>query len=169
MEAGERRDLVRRYIQLAMSQEAGVRRHVTLNWPALEGETRAPVSASIDARAPGSLTLSLRISSPTARQSTLLSSEGYESAYDPDSPRYTVFRRAIPSASIDDLATFVDWVFLIVAEAPDDYVPGVQAPGGAAGGRADGESRGCFPSCMTVVMVGILCIAVLTAIAVFMR
>ena len=169
MEVAERRELVKRYLQAAMSREAGAQRHVALMWPASEEEGRAPVSASIDARRPGSLTLSVRISSPSARQSVILSGEGYESAYDRLDPRSTAFSRSVLSASIDDLATFVEWVFLIVADAPDDYVPGIQTPGGSAGGGAEGESRGCFSSCATVGIAGFLIIAALTAIAVFLR
>ena len=168
MEVAERRELVKRYLQTAMSREAGAQRHVALVWPASEEEGRAPVSASIDARRPGSLTLSVRIS-PTARQSEKLSSAGFAASYDQTDARLTIFSRSVLSASIDDLATFVEWVFLVVAEAPEDYIPGIQTPGGKAGGEADGESRGCFSSCTTVGLAGFLIIAALTAIAVFLR
>ncbi len=148
MDQATRRDILRRYIRTAMTSDAILFRFITISWPADSAESATVVS--INGRTPGVIALSVRSTSINDEGARRLTGAGFESAYDEDNPRYTVFRRNTGRATIDDLVAFVEWVYLVIVRAPEDYAPKVTP---VSAGENQKTNAGCAKSCMTVAKV----------------
>jgi len=148
MDQVTRRDILRRYIRTAMMSDSVLLRYITVSWPVDSAESATVVS--INGRTPGVIALSVRSASINDEGARRLTGAEFDAAYDEDNPRYTVYRRSAGRATIDDLVAFVEWVFLVVARAPEDYAPKVTP---VSTGEKQKARAGCAKSCLTVAKV----------------
>ncbi len=157
-----RRELYERYIRTAMGSEDRNHRIVTFSWPPEDESERDTTLVTIDGTSPGSVDLSVRSRSFSTRQAKLLTDAGFRKGFDDDEPQHSLYQRTVRSASVKDAITFVEWVFLCVVEAPEDYTPGIRTPGA---GEEAGKGAGCFKSCVMMVQVGFVILFVFAVVA----
>lgn len=157
-----RRDLFERYIRTAMGSEDRNRRIVTFSWPPEDESERDTTLVTVDGISPGSVDLSVRSRSFSTRQTKLLTDAGFRKGFEDDEPQYSLYQRTVTSASVKDAITFVEWVFLCVAGAPDDYTPGIRSPGA---GEEAGKGAGCFKSCLMAIQIGFVIVFVFAVVA----
>lgn len=148
MDQATRRDILRRYIRTAMMSDTVLFRYIAISWPTDSADLATTIS--INGRTPGEIVLSIRSASIKDEGIRRLTSAGFESAYGEDNPRYTVYRRGVKRATIDDLVAFVEWTFLVVVRAPEDYAPKVTP---ISTGEKQESGTGCAKSCLTVAKV----------------
>jgi hypothetical protein len=157
-----RRELYERYIRAAMGSEDRNHRIVTFSWPPEDESERDTTLIIIDGISPGSVDLSVRSRSFSSRKVKLLTDVGFKKKLDDDEPQYLLYQRTVTSASVKDAITFVEWVFLCVVNAPDDYTPGIRSPGA---GEEGGKGAGCFKSCVTIIQIGFVILFVAAVVA----
>ncbi len=123
-------------------------RYIAVSWPV--DSTESATVVSINGRTPGAIVLSVRSASIKDEGVRRLTGAEFDSAYDEDNPQYTVYRRSVRRATIDDLVAFVEWVFLVVVRASEGYEPKITP---VSTGEKQKANAGCAKSCMTVAKV----------------
>ncbi len=165
MNPDDRSDLYERYITSTISRELPLLRFLTVVWyPEDAGDEEPPREAIVDSQDPDFLRLIVRSVALTEAQRLILSGRGFGPAFETDDPGMVSYEIAIDGASVDELVTFVEWVFRSVFEAPDDYEPMV-VPLDRDRGPDDRSS--CTKSCAKTAAFIIVIFVVLFVIGMF--
>jgi len=155
MNQEERRQRIAEGIRVTFSQESPLFRHITFAYPP-KGEEFGAASTEvvIDGQKPGVVALEVRSISLNMDQERKLREKGFTAQADDDDPRFTLYRVEVASASIDDLATFVEWVYLEVLDSPTDYDPVIQTIASRGEAKGAQKASGCSKSCMSIITIG---------------
>ena len=166
MDPQERRHRYANTIRMTLSHENSLLRHITFTYPPTgDRQDIGRIEVTIDGQEAGRLFLGVRAASLSPDQEQKLKDKGFVSETDDDDPRFALYTAEAPSASIDDLVTFVEWVHLAVLGAPSDYEARVETISSRGQAQSEQAGRGCFKSCTSVAGVAfwiILGIIVLT-------
>jgi len=144
MNREQRREVYWTYMGTTLSRPNPLLRHVVVAYPPPELPGGGlPAEVMVNGQRPGVIGMIVRAPSLTSRQEAQLADHGFELETD-DDPRYVRYGRAVDHASADDLATFVEWAYRVVLDAPEDYEPRVQPVGPRSETAAPGG--GCLPA-----------------------
>jgi hypothetical protein len=147
MNALERRENLRQQLVNALAQENPYLRHVSIRHPASETHWGSEATEiEVNGQTPNLLVLRVRTIAGDSVAAGKLRSHGLEDIPDDDDPAYTIFVAEMERASADELVTFVEWVYLVVMNAPDDYEPTIKTP--VLDRKKSGSDSGARPGCM---------------------
>lgn len=166
METLERRQLYLQHTKAAFAQENPFFRHITVRYPAMDSDWgQYPAEITVNGQTPGTIELRVRCALANPEADARLRAKGLTQYPDEDDPGFSVYMSVTDKATAEEIAGFIEWVFVVALDTPEDYSPVIRTPvsEGAPKGPAT-PKKGCAGGCRSVALALLWAIIALLAI-----